>query len=86
MDKHSEWQAVNTVVAVIQVLADVFSVSTFIIAFFLSWAAFDSNVRDHSWELGVLRAIGLSSNKVMVYDLSKTVVSGVSVSRPHNRF
>jgi ABC-type antimicrobial peptide transport system permease subunit len=31
-----------------------------VLAFFLLWISFSSNVRENSWEFGVLRAIGLT--------------------------
>jgi ABC-type antimicrobial peptide transport system permease subunit len=36
-----------------------------VLAFFLLWTSFSSNVRENSWEYGVLRAIGLTDYQCM---------------------
>ena len=34
------------------------------LCFFVLWLSFTANIRENSWEFGVLRAIGLSANQV----------------------
>eukprot|EP01087_Luapelamoeba_hula_P011389 TRINITY_DN3089_c0_g1_i1.p1 TRINITY_DN3089_c0_g1~~TRINITY_DN3089_c0_g1_i1.p1 ORF type:complete len:1336 (+),score=202.48 TRINITY_DN3089_c0_g1_i1:44-4051(+) len=43
----------------------VVSVIAMVLCFFVLWISFNSNVRENSWEFGVLRAIGLSSWEVI---------------------
>lgn len=47
------------------VFFNVVSVIAVILCFFLLWLSFDANVRENSWEFGVLRAIGLSYAQVI---------------------
>jgi len=50
------------------------------LCFFLLWLSFDTNVRENSWEFGVLRAIGLNASQVLrvyIYEALAIVFSAL---------
>ena len=65
IDTNEAVEALNNVVAIITTLAEAVSGVAFLLIFFLSWAAFDTHVRENAWELGVVRALGLNKRQVV---------------------
>lgn len=60
-------------------LFNVTSVIAMILCFFVLFLSFSSNVKDNSWEFGVLRAVGLSVSKLIrsyIYEALALVCSG----------
>ncbi len=50
------------------------------LSFFLLWLSFDANVRENSWEFGVLRALGIAAGGVTrsyVYEAVAVVLGAV---------
>jgi len=58
-------QSVHTAVDLLNIFFGIVAVITVVLCFFGLWLSFDANVRENSWEFGVLRAIGLSSGQVI---------------------
>eukprot|EP00004_Rigifila_ramosa_P022811 TRINITY_DN6304_c0_g1_i1.p1 TRINITY_DN6304_c0_g1~~TRINITY_DN6304_c0_g1_i1.p1 ORF type:complete len:1190 (-),score=307.13 TRINITY_DN6304_c0_g1_i1:20-3532(-) len=52
-------------VSLLLVLANIVAAIATLMCFFVLWLSFTANVRENSWELGVLRAIGLRFNQVL---------------------
>ena len=68
--------AVNSMIIFFNIVALVNS----LLCFFLLWLSFDTNVRENSWEFGVLRAIGLNSFQVLrvyIYEALSIVLSAL---------
>eukprot|EP01091_Cochliopodium_minus_P014119 TRINITY_DN4729_c1_g3_i1.p1 TRINITY_DN4729_c1_g3~~TRINITY_DN4729_c1_g3_i1.p1 ORF type:complete len:1147 (+),score=296.15 TRINITY_DN4729_c1_g3_i1:490-3441(+) len=68
--------AVNSLILFFNIVALVNSV----LCFFLLWLSFDTNVRENSWEFGVLRAIGLNAKQVLrvyIYEALSIVLSAL---------
>lgn len=55
-------------IALMEIFFLIVGIIALCLAFFLLWTSFSSNVRENSWEFGVLRAIGLTGNEcVRIY-------------------
>jgi ABC-type lipoprotein release transport system permease subunit len=60
-----------------------------ILCFFVLWLSFIANVKENSWEFGVLRAVGLNVSKVIrmyIYEaiciILSAVVIGTTIGNP----
>lgn len=59
---------------------DIIAIISAIMCFFVLWLSFTANIRENSWEFGVLRAIGLSSNqvtRVYIYEALSIIISAL---------
>ncbi len=59
---------------------NVVAVINSVLSFFLLWLSFDANVRENSWEFGVLRSLGLPAaalTRAYVYEAVAVVLSAV---------
>jgi len=65
IDANEAVESLDNVVAIITALAEAVSGVAFLLVFFLSWASFDAQVRENAWELGVVRALGLTKRQVI---------------------
>ena len=64
----------------INILYIVIVVITMIIAFFIVWVSIMSNIREHLWEIGILRAEGLTKiqlAKVILIESMSIIVSSI---------
>jgi len=51
-----------------------------VLSFFVLWLSFTANVRENSWQFGVLRSLGLTSNQVIrmyIYEALSVIISGI---------
>jgi ABC-type antimicrobial peptide transport system permease subunit len=65
-------------VTVIQLFIMIVGVIAMTMAFFILWLSFNANVRENSWEFGVLRAVGLNTSQVTfvyIYEALAVVLS-----------
>jgi hypothetical protein len=59
---------------------DIVALISSILCFFVLWLSFTANIKENSWEFGVLRAIGLSSSQVIriyVYEALCIIISSL---------
>ena len=81
IDTNDALEKLEQVLMVIGVFYQIVSVVSIILSFFLVWVSFVSNVKENSWEYGVLRAIGLNKtqmNKIYVFEaVSLTTAASV---------
>eukprot|EP00732_Lithocolla_globosa_P001122 Lithocolla_globosa_v1_NODE_510_length_3870_cov_6.511402.p1 type:complete len:1224 gc:universal NODE_510_length_3870_cov_6.511402:190-3861(+) len=59
---------------------DIVAIVGLIFCFFVLWLSFTANVRENSWEYGVLRALGLTSGSVLrlyIYEALSIVISSL---------
>eukprot|EP00708_Paratrimastix_pyriformis_P001987 GAFH01000724.1.p1 GENE.GAFH01000724.1~~GAFH01000724.1.p1 ORF type:complete len:1155 (+),score=530.18 GAFH01000724.1:461-3466(+) len=71
MDTRKLLQTTATAVMLINIFFIVVAVIAIILCFFVLWLSFTSNVRENSWEFGVLRSLGLTgwqTVRVYVYE------------------
>lgn len=43
----------------------VVAVIAIVLCFFILWVSFDANIREHLWEFGVLRSVGMSAMQLI---------------------
>ena len=64
-------EVADLTIVVMEIFFLVVGIIALILAFFLLWTSFQSNVRENSWEFGVLRAIGLTGDectRIYIYE------------------
>eukprot|EP00658_Telonema_sp_P-2_P033097 TRINITY_DN24366_c0_g1_i2.p1 TRINITY_DN24366_c0_g1~~TRINITY_DN24366_c0_g1_i2.p1 ORF type:complete len:484 (-),score=92.92 TRINITY_DN24366_c0_g1_i2:281-1732(-) len=72
--------AISDVTATVLLLANLMGVTCLLLFFFLCVVTFTANIQDNAWELGVLRAIGLTSaqvSRVYIYEAVVLVTASV---------
>eukprot|EP00656_Telonema_subtile_P051787 TRINITY_DN705_c0_g2_i2.p1 TRINITY_DN705_c0_g2~~TRINITY_DN705_c0_g2_i2.p1 ORF type:complete len:699 (+),score=154.48 TRINITY_DN705_c0_g2_i2:243-2339(+) len=73
-------EAMGDVVGVVLLLSNLMGAACLMLFFFLCTVTFTANIHDNAWELGVLRAIGLTQAQVMriyIYEAVALVVASV---------
>lgn len=64
-------ETAGTTMKAMEIFFIVVGLIALILAFFLLWSSFNSNVRENSWEYGVLRAVGIPSDqctRIYIYE------------------
>lgn len=81
IDTNDALEKLQQVLMVIGLFYQLVSIVSIILSFFLVWVSFVANVKENSWEYGVLRAIGLNKaqmNKIYVFEaVSLTIAASV---------
>ncbi|EFA84069.1 hypothetical protein PPL_03142 [Heterostelium album PN500] len=70
----------DTAITLLNIFFYTVSATSIILCFFMLWVSFASNIHENSWEFGVLRAIGLTTNQVIriyIYEALVLIFSSV---------
>lgn len=69
----------DTALTILNVFFLVVSLLAIVLCFFVCWLSFTANVRENSWQFGVLRALGLTARQVVkmyIYEALAITISG----------
>ncbi|CEM34393.1 unnamed protein product [Vitrella brassicaformis CCMP3155] len=80
IDVRTLTETTQTAADLLQVFFAVCAIIAFVLAFFLLWTSSSANVRENMWEIGVLRACGLSKWQVVrvgVYESLSLTLSSI---------
>jgi len=77
-------ESASVAIDLLIVFFNVVSIIAVILCFFLLWLSFDANVRENSWEFGVLLAVGLSYSQVIrtyIYEALALIITAPCSAR-----